>query len=271
MRFRSPLLLSCAGQVSAGVLSVLFRTLRKKLCVPVGVNPYDACGSRRYLFSVWHDSTIMAAFGGRHARTVALTSCHRDGSFVASVLDQIGVGTVRGSTGRSGHNAARQLLRIADTHDIVITPDGPRGPQRTVSRGVVFLAARSGNPIVPTAFASSNCWTIRGSWTTQIIPKPFSKVVLLAGQPIVVPANVEPDAIETYRAQVQRAMDSLQDRADRLTFAANRPSGQRQRRVRPPFEPVRDLASGKSAVSPGTQGVSSTPCHRDSASVAELS
>ena len=212
MRFESPFLVRIAGNACASGFRLLFRTIRKDVRTS-GVSPYNASGPQRYLYSVWHDSAVIAAFGGKHSRTVALTSLHRDGAFVASVVGAIGVGTIRGSSGRSGRSAARQLLRVAKTHDIVMTPDGPRGPQRTMSRGIVYLASRTGNPITPTAFACSRAWEIPGSWTTQIIPKPFSRVALLAGDPISVPADLGQDEIETYRVRLQVAMDALQDRA----------------------------------------------------------
>ena len=215
MRIESPFLVRMAGMTCARGFRLLFRTIRKDVRT-FSVSPYNASGSQRYLYSVWHDSAVIAAFGGRHSHTVALTSRHRDGAFVASIVRAIGVGTVRGSSGRSGQTAARQLLRVAKTHDIVITPDGPRGPRRTMSRGIVYLASRTGNPIVPTAFACSHAWEIPGSWTTQIVPKPLSRVMLFAGEPIIVPADLNDGEIEIYRVQLQLAMDALQDRATRI-------------------------------------------------------
>jgi lysophospholipid acyltransferase (LPLAT)-like uncharacterized protein len=85
-----------------------------------------------------------------------------------------------------------------------------------MSRGIVFLASRTGNPIVPTAFVCSNAWKIQGSWTSQIIPKPFSRVVLLAGEPIHVPPDIQPQQIEAYRLQVQQAMNGLDEQATSL-------------------------------------------------------
>jgi lysophospholipid acyltransferase (LPLAT)-like uncharacterized protein len=213
MRFEHPALIRSAGNACAAGFWLLFRTLRTDVQTSTGACPYDADGPQRFLFSVWHDSAVIAAFGGRHTRTVALTSCHRDGSFVASVVRFKDVQAVRGSSGRSGHHAARRLLQVARSNDIVMTPDGPRGPRRTMSRGIVYLSSRSGNPIVPTAFACSGAWEIPGSWTTQTIPKPFSNVALLAGDPIRVPADLAQDEIESYRVRVQLAMDALQDRA----------------------------------------------------------
>ncbi len=223
MRFDSPLLVRLAGRGCGTGFRLLFGTLRKELRTSVGASPYDASGPRRFLYSVWHDSAVLAAFGGHHTRTVALTSRHRDGAFVASVVSAVGVGTVRGSSGRSGRAAARELLEVAKTHDIVMTPDGPRGPRRQMSRGIVYLASRSGNEIVPTAFACENAWEVPGSWTTQSIPKPFSRVALVSGSPIYVPDDIGPSEIERYRMQIQEAMEAMQETADAL-IRRNTPS-----------------------------------------------
>ena len=68
---------------------------------------------------------------------------------------------VRGSTANRGGNALREMIRRASDSDIVMTPDGPRGPRREMSRGAVFLASRSGRAIVPTAFSCENSWSIQ--------------------------------------------------------------------------------------------------------------
>ena len=190
-------------------MRLLFLTLRRDLQVPFGTNPYASDGDQRFAYAVWHDSALVAAFGGRHVRTVALTSNHRDGSFVANVLRFVGVPTVRGSTGKHGASAVREIFQAAQECDIVITPDGPRGPRRKMSTGVVYLSSRTGRAIVPTAFACSGAWSIRGSWTELQIPKPFSKVVLLAGEPIAIPIDVHRDQLEEYVQQIQTAMNDL--------------------------------------------------------------
>ena len=220
MKIRSPLLVAVAGFVFATAMRILFCTLRLDVRTTDRANPYASSGSERYLFSVWHDSMILAAFGGTHQRTVALTSHHRDGSFVASVLRAIGVPTVRGSTGHTGGHALREMLSAAKGKDIVITPDGPRGPQHEMSRGIVFLASHTGNAIVPTAFRCRRAWRLRGSWTDLLIPWPFTKVLLLAGQPIEIPADLDGREIAAYRALVQREMDRLRDQAENVAAAA---------------------------------------------------
>jgi lysophospholipid acyltransferase (LPLAT)-like uncharacterized protein len=153
---------------------------------------------------------------------VALTSQHRDGSFVACVLRAIGVPTVRGSTGHQGGNALRKILTVATDRDIVMTPDGPRGPRRNMSRGTVFLASRSGRAVVPTAFSCERSWTIRGSWTDLVIPKPFSKVFLLAGDPIDVPLELGRDGLTEFASRIQLHMDRLDALARQLAAGRNR-------------------------------------------------
>jgi lysophospholipid acyltransferase (LPLAT)-like uncharacterized protein len=213
VKVRSPFLVRLAGLLFGSGLCVIFRTLWLNLTTTTVANPYASCGPNRYLFCVWHDSSVIAAFGGKHDRTVALTSCHRDGSFVATVAGIAGVTSVRGSTGITGGRALRELLRVAQEKDIVITPDGPRGPSRTISRGIIFLSSRTGNAIVPTAFACSRCWRIPGSWSSLVVPVPFSQVILLAGDPIHVPPKLEMLDIDQYVSEVQRAMDRLDEQA----------------------------------------------------------
>lgn len=160
-------------------------------------------------------------FAGWQPFSSALTSNHYDGSFVAAVLKLRNIRTVRGSTNRIRTGALRDLLRTLESRHLVITPDGPRGPNRKMSAGIVYLASRSGRAIVPTGFACSRCWRWKGSWSCLVIPKPFAKTVLLGGTPIHVPADLSPEQLATYVDQVQAAMDDLDQKAQlQLTDSA---------------------------------------------------
>jgi lysophospholipid acyltransferase (LPLAT)-like uncharacterized protein len=185
-----------------------------------GANPYVKSPTERFLFCMWHDSMIMAAFGGKQRSSAALTSRHADGSFVAGVLRWIGVSTIRGSTNHIGPGAMRQLMRAAENKHLGITPDGPRGPRRRMSVGIAFLASRTGRAVVPTAYSCVRCWTIRGSWTNLVIPKPFTKVFLLGGTPIKVPPDLETSQLQQYADHIQAEMDRLNTAAELLSATA---------------------------------------------------
>gem|GEM_PF-913419 len=202
-----------AGRVAGSILWSIFRTVRSEryLGCPDSYGP----DVKPVLYSLWHDSAVLGAFCGKQYRAVALTSRHRDGTFVEYILRAVNVSSIRGSSGKTGGRAALRLLRKAETHNIVITPDGPRGPRRQMSRGIVYLASKTGNGIVPSAFACSNAWDVKGSWTSLTIPKPFSKVVALLDEPIYVPPNLNEVETNWFVDSVQQRMDKLQVLATR--------------------------------------------------------
>ena len=68
------------------------------------------------------------------------------------------------------------------------TLDGPRGPARVAQAGAVWLASATGNPLLPFHLEASSHWSLR-SWDRTQIPKPFSTVALVVGEPMGVPAR----------------------------------------------------------------------------------
>jgi len=220
LKIRSPLLTRLSAGVFTGAIWLLFRVLKLDFREDApNTNPYTMLPAERYLYCVWHDSMVIPAFAGRHRSTAALTSQHADGSFVAHVLRWVGVSTIRGSTNRMGAGALRQLMRATEDKHIVITPDGPRGPRRQVSMGIAFLASRTGRAVVPTAYSCVRSWRIAGTWTDLVIPKPFARVYLLAGEPIKIPPDLRGDELQQYVARIQAEMDRLNERAECLAGA----------------------------------------------------
>jgi len=210
VRIQSRIGVELLAALFVAVVGMVFRTLKLSFREEApGVNPYDPANRDHFLYCVWHDSIVAPLFAGKHRGTSALTSRHVDGSFVAGVLRRRGVTAVRGSTNRLGPAAFRQMLEALKTGHMVITPDGPRGPARKMSAGIVYLASRTGRAIVPTAYLYDRPWRFKGSWTDLLIPRPFSKVLLLGGRPIFVPPDLTPDQLREYVELVQREMDRL--------------------------------------------------------------
>jgi lysophospholipid acyltransferase (LPLAT)-like uncharacterized protein len=214
MKVRNAYLVCFGAWIFVFICRLIFLTLRieRRHGEHAEVLPEDS-RDRRYIFSIWHDSVVLPLFGGKTDRLAVLTSRHADGAFVSEALATVNVATVRGSTSRGGATAVREMMRLSKRSHLAITPDGPRGPARKMSPGIVFLSSRSGAPIVPTGFACSRCWRIRGRWTDLVIPQPFAKVVLLSDVPIAVPADVDDTQLPRYVAQLQTTMDRLDRRA----------------------------------------------------------
>lgn len=210
MRIRSPLLTKLAVAAFTRLTQLLFCTLRCEFRTKTAdTNPYTASGPERFLYCVWHDSIMVPIFAGRHTCSSALVSRHQDGSYIAGILRMVGVSSVRGSTKHGGAGAFRQMMTTAKDRHIVITPDGPRGPRRKMQSGIVSLASHTGRAIIPTAYGCIRSWNIKGSWTDLMLPKPFTKIFLLAGEPIKVPADLSREEIARYQSLVQNEMNRL--------------------------------------------------------------
>jgi lysophospholipid acyltransferase (LPLAT)-like uncharacterized protein len=107
------------------------------------------------------------------------------------------------------------LLQLGDVltrgGDVVITPDGPRGPVYELGPGMVFLAQKTGAAVMPINLEYSSCWRFK-SWDRFILPRPFSSVRVIFGAPHrVIPTN-SPGEFEAERVRLQNAMMALVER-----------------------------------------------------------
>jgi lysophospholipid acyltransferase (LPLAT)-like uncharacterized protein len=221
MKLRSRILQWLLAAAAVVLAKLVFRSLRiRYVCASEAANPFSPRCREAFIYAVWHDHLLVALFAGRHRRTVALVSKHQDGSYLASALRILGIGAVRGSSSRHGAIAMRELLRLEPDQKVVITPDGPRGPRRKVKPGLVYLGSRTGRPIVPTAFSCTNYWAVRAGWSTLMIPKPFSTLYAVAGEPIIVPQSDDVADRSAADRTLQEEMDRLNQWADSLVLGS---------------------------------------------------
>jgi lysophospholipid acyltransferase (LPLAT)-like uncharacterized protein len=93
----------------------------------------------------------------------------------------------------------------------LIRPDGPRGPVYELGPGIIFLAQKSGAPVLPIHLEYSSCWRLK-SWDRFILPRPFSKVRVIFGSLHRVGSTNTPEEFETERLRLQNAMMALVER-----------------------------------------------------------
>jgi lysophospholipid acyltransferase (LPLAT)-like uncharacterized protein len=144
------------------------------------------------IIAFWHNRTALMAYFYEHycrGRT-ALTfiSRSRDGQFMTDVAAHFGIKAVRGSSSRHGISAALTAIRASNDEkiDLVITPDGPRGPRYEIQPGLIRLAQATGRPIVAVTYRLK--WKLElKSWDRFHVPMPFSVCHLVTGERIFVP------------------------------------------------------------------------------------
>jgi lysophospholipid acyltransferase (LPLAT)-like uncharacterized protein len=194
-----------------GLYRLWARTLR--LQVEDRHDVADFVREQPVIFAIWHNRLLMLprvfdpCFPSR--QSYGLISASRDGDLVSILIERSGYGTIRGSSSRKGVIALRRLVEtLAAGDNVLLTPDGPRGPVYQATQGVVFLAQKTGAPIVPIHMEYSSCWRLK-SWDRFILPRPFAKLRAIFGAPIHVAPIAGTEQFEAERLRLQETMMSL--------------------------------------------------------------
>jgi lysophospholipid acyltransferase (LPLAT)-like uncharacterized protein len=196
--------------VASPAIGLLCRTLTWRV---EGDQYFDEIrrAGRQPVLAVWHGRILPGLFYLRHRGIVVITSRNFDGEWIARILTRYGYRTARGSTSKGGARALVQLRRdLSDGRPVAFTVDGPRGPARVAQPGAVWLAAATGNPLLPFHIETDRHWTL-SSWDRTQIPKPFSRAAIAFGPPLAV-ATSEPAELDRMRRELEAALRALEAR-----------------------------------------------------------
>jgi lysophospholipid acyltransferase (LPLAT)-like uncharacterized protein len=190
--WRTRVRVTVLGWLIGLVLRMLYATFRVRW-VDEGDMVARRAGGERFILAAWHDGLILLPLVVLHVPTPwrprVLISWHRDAEIGAQAARRFGVHFVRGSSTRGGIGAVRALIAAYRAgEDVVVVPDGPRGPRHEAKVGVVQLANATGARIVPIALAAAPCRRL-GSWDRMQVPLPFARVAIRLGTPVDVSAR----------------------------------------------------------------------------------
>ncbi len=163
------------------------------------------------IISFWHDQLFLLVFGypGKHAKL--LISSSKDGELLARTMKYFDQDTVRGSSSRGGRAAFKEMLDLCkEKVDIVLTPDGPKGPRHELKNGVVQLARMSGRPVMPMAFVCNRGHRFK-SWDRFLFPYPFGRGVYSFGEPLYFDKQ---EGVDGFRERLKKAMQDNQKQAE---------------------------------------------------------
>lgn len=193
-------------------INTLGHTLRWRV---EGLHHFDAirASGRQPVMAFWHGRILPATFYFRRRGIVVITSDNFDGEWIARIIERFGYGTARGSTSRGARKALLQLVRdMRRGRPAGFTVDGPRGPARVAQSGAIWLASATGNPLMPFHLEASQHWEMR-SWDRTQIPKPFSTVALVVGEPMAVPGPLSDEELDRWRTELEARLRQLENRA----------------------------------------------------------
>ena len=168
---------------------------------------------RPYIVGFWHGRILPLSMLFRGRGIVVITSENFDGEWIARIIARLGFSTARGSSSRNARSALHQLVRdIRAGRSTAFTLDGPRGPAREAKPGAIWLAGVTGAPVLPCHAETDRCWEMH-SWDRSQIPKPFSRVFVVIGEPLVVPHGLTDEAQEDARRTLEAALETGRRRA----------------------------------------------------------
>lgn len=178
------------------------------------------------IVAMWHGQHFMMPFVRKKNdpshRSKVLISRHRDGEINARAAEKLGVGTIRGSGAhnrefnrKGGAVAFTEMLEALEQgYNVAMTADVPK-VARVAGMGAIKLAQYSGRPIYPAAIASHRR-IVLDNWDKSAINLPFSRMGLVAGEPVRVPAEPDDETLEAARRRLEDELNRITARAYKI-------------------------------------------------------
>lgn len=189
------------------LLQHLFVTLLRILASTWRIRTEGEIQCNEAVVAFWH-GTMLACwkfFSDKQAN--AVTSLSKDGDVLALLLKNWSYNVLRGSSSKGGAELLDEMTAKARTSLVLVTPDGPRGPNHKFKAGAVVAAQRASVPLVLCKVKVFWKITLK-SWDRFEIPMPFTKIILEFLPPIFVSKEADRREIAELMEYSDRVLDS---------------------------------------------------------------
>lgn len=215
------------GWVLGTYLRVILRTVRWRHENVACVEPVLA-GDGGAIALFWHGRIplcLATAPQWWRKRTRAFVSPSSDGQFIADALAMSGFPAIRISSAKKGDAAkARQAVAaireavswVQDGGALVVTPDGPRGPNEIIAPGALQIARRSGQPVFLMGIAAHPAAQLKKTWDKVMFAAPFGRGAVVWEGPLHVPADADDAAIAALVEDWSARLSAATRRAEAL-------------------------------------------------------
>lgn len=158
---------------------------------------------KTFVFALWHQNLIGAIFSHIGERFTMVISESKDGELVAVTCEKLGHIPARGSSTRGGKRALIEIVKtVKQGIPGALTVDGPKGPAHVVKPGVLEIARLAGCPVLPLSPYAKDYWFFKKSWDQFRIPKPFTKIVVVIGEPVFIGSDVSREEFEDIAIKI---------------------------------------------------------------------
>lgn len=199
-------------RIASFLVNVLLKTVRIRIDNSDVVKILDQ-EKKNYVVAFWHGSMIVGWYMQRNRNFASLVSKSKDGDVLTAILEKWKFHVVRGSSSKGGHEALDMMIHLTEeNYHLAITPDGPTGPIYKMKPGAVITARRSQIPLLLVGIGMKNKWNLK-SWDRFEIPKPFSKVVAVYSNPILIEENLTKEETSKVIEDCENLLNNLQNEA----------------------------------------------------------
>lgn len=209
------------GWILGTYLRLILKTVRWRHENVAAVEPVLADDTTGAIALFWHGRIplcLATAPQWWKKRTKCLISPSADGEFVARALIMSGFPAIRVSSAKKG-DAAKARQAVAAIREatnwvkgggaLVVTPDGPRGPNEVIAAGSLQIAKRSGQPVFLMGIAAAPAAQMQRTWDKVMWAAPFGRGAVVWDGPLIVPPDADDAAIaaliEAWSARLSAA------------------------------------------------------------------
>lgn len=172
--------------------------------------------SKPVIIMVWHGRIFFVPYFFRRRGMMPLVSPSKDGEIASQIMSRWGYKIIRGSSSHVMVRAWNGMKKeLQNGGEVILVPDGPRGPNRKLKKGSLKLALDTGAYLVPVSFSASKKKFLK-SWDNFLIIKPFSKVVAIYGKPIQPELFKDEKSLQKRCKEIEAVLIQLDNEADRF-------------------------------------------------------
>ncbi|WP_304217578.1 lysophospholipid acyltransferase family protein [Phenylobacterium aquaticum] len=224
---RSPAVQAFLGLMLAGYLILIRRTTR---WTHVGLEKVEPTlnSDQGAIGLFWHGRIPLCLGIGqvwwKKPKLRCLVSPSSDGEFIAQALARARFPAIRASSAKKGDSAkARAVVAafreamtwVGDGGVLIVTPDGPRGPNEVIASGSLQIAKRTGAPVFLMGLAAAPAIQL-DTWDKVMFARPFGRGATVWEGPFHVPRDADDAQIESLIAEWSALLSDATRRAEKL-------------------------------------------------------
>lgn len=174
--------------------------------------------NQNFILAIWHQNLFAGILAQTGLKHIVIVSKSSDAQPVAYTCTNLGHLVVRGSSrkgnvDKNGQAAKEEMIECLKAgYPGAVTIDGPKGPAKKAKPGIIDMARKSKAVIVPYIVCPQDYWQFN-SWDHFRLPKPFTKILIAYGEPVLV--NAESESFDDDLVNLEKAINLQSDKTEK--------------------------------------------------------